>query len=177
MIYLHNGFCKGKEEHMANLITVFRIISSLLLLLVPTFSFGFNLLYLFAGFTDMMDGAVARKRNTVSEFGSALDTIADFVFLGVCFWKILPELELPFFLLVWIGLIAVIKLTSGIICCSMKKKYIAVHSIMNKITGFLLFILPMTLSFIDLRISGSVVCSVAMIAAIQEGHILKTGKY
>ncbi|WP_458399006.1 CDP-alcohol phosphatidyltransferase family protein [Anaerotignum sp.] len=162
---------------MANLITVFRIISSLLLLLVPTFSFGFNLLYLFAGFTDMMDGAVARKRNTVSEFGSALDTIADFVFLGVCFWKILPELELPFFLLVWIGLIAVIKLTSGIICCSMKKKYIAVHSIMNKITGFLLFILPMTLSFIDLRISGSVVCSVAMIAAIQEGHILKTGKY
>ena len=162
---------------MANLITVFRIISSLLLLLVPTFSFGFNLLYLFAGFTDMMDGAVARKRNTVSEFGSALDTIADFVFLGVCFWKILPELELPFFLLVWIGLIAVIKLTSGIICCSMKKKYIAVHSIMNKITGFLLFILPMTLSFIDLRISGGVVCSVAMIAAIQEGHILKTGKY
>ena len=162
---------------MANLITVFRIISSLLLLLVPTFSFGFNLLYLFAGFTDMMDGAVARKRNTVSEFGSALDTIADFVFLGVCFWKILPELELPFFLLVWIGLIAVIKLTSGIICCSMKKKYIAVHSIMNKITGFLLFILPMTLSFIDLRISGSVVCSVAMIAAIQEGHILKAGKY
>ena len=162
---------------MANLITVFRIISSLLLLLVPTFSFGFYFLYLFAGFTDMMDGAVARKRNTVSEFGSTLDTVADFVFLGICFWKILPELDLPFFLLVWIGLIAVIKLTSGIICCSMKKKYIAVHSIMNKITGFLLFILPMTLSFIDLRISGSVVCSVAMIAAIQEGHILKTGKY
>ena len=35
---------------MANLITVFRIISSLLLLLVPTFSFGFYFLYLFAGF-------------------------------------------------------------------------------------------------------------------------------
>ena len=78
---------------MANLITVFRIISSLLLLLVPTFSFGFYFLYLFAGFTDMMDGAVARKRNTVSEFGSTLDTVADFVFLGVCFWKIHLNIE------------------------------------------------------------------------------------
>lgn len=162
---------------MANLITVFRIICSVLMLAVSVFSFGFYILYLVAGLTDMMDGAVARKRNTVSEFGSTLDTFADFVFAGVCFWKILSEVELPLFLSVWIGLIAVIKLSSGTICFAVKKKYIAVHSVMNKITGFLLFILPMTFSFIALRISGSIVCSVAMFAAIQEGYILRTGKY
>ena len=59
---------------MANIITGCRILCSIILLLVPVFSPPFYFLYLMAGFTDMIDGAVARKTNTVSEFGSRLDT-------------------------------------------------------------------------------------------------------
>ena len=33
----------------------------------------------------MVDGTVARKTNTVSEFGARLDTIADFIFFAVSF--------------------------------------------------------------------------------------------
>ena len=41
----------------------------------------FYALYTVAGFSDMIDGAVARKTDTVSELGSKLDAIADIVFV------------------------------------------------------------------------------------------------
>lgn len=44
----------------------------------------FYVVYLTAGLTDMADGAIARRTNSVSEFGTKLDTFADFVFVVVC---------------------------------------------------------------------------------------------
>ena len=44
----------------------------------------FYILYLVAGFSDMIDGTVARKTGTVSESGSRPDTTADFVLAAVC---------------------------------------------------------------------------------------------
>ena len=45
---------------------------------------------------------------------------------------------------------------------------------MNKITGFLLFALPLTVTIIDLRYSAVIVCTVATFAAIQEGYFIRT---
>lgn len=42
--------------------------------------------------------------------------------------------------------------------------------------GVLVFALPLTLHFIDLKYSAPVVCTVAIFAAIQEGHYIRTGK-
>ena len=44
---------------MANIITGCRILCSILLLFVPAFSSTFYILYLVAGFTDMIDGTIA----------------------------------------------------------------------------------------------------------------------
>ena len=49
------------------------------------------------------------------------------------------------------------------------------HTVMNRVTGVLLFALPLTLSFINLNYSGTIVCTVATFAAIQEGHLIRTG--
>ena len=57
----------------------------------------------------MIDGEVARKTGTVSEFGSKLDTAADFVFVVVCLIKMIPAIQAPTWLIVWIIVIAVIK--------------------------------------------------------------------
>ena len=46
---------------------------------------------------------------------------------------------------------------------------------MNKVTGILLFALPLTLTVIELKYSGAVVCAAATFAAIQEGHLIRTG--
>ena len=63
---------------MANIITCLRIVCSIALLFCSVFSPAFYTLYIAAGISDMTDGTVARKTGTVSEFGSKLDTAADF---------------------------------------------------------------------------------------------------
>lgn len=159
---------------MANIITIIRILCSIALLFCPTFSVAFYALYLTAGLSDMADGWVARKTNAVSEFGAKLDTIADFVFVVVCLFKLLPIVNIPTWLYVWIGFIAFIKVVNIVSGFVVQKRFVAVHSVMNKVTGALLFAIPLTLSFIDIKYSATAVCIVATFAAIQEGHFIRT---
>ena len=52
--------------------------------------------------------------------------------------------------------------------------FMAVHSVMNKVTGLLLFILPLTFSIVPLKYLAIPVCAVATFAAVQEGHFIRT---
>ena len=158
---------------MANIITEIRIVLSIALLFCPALSPAFYALYIAAGITDMIDGTVARKTGTVSEFGSRLDTVADIIFVAVCLIKLLPIMHVPVWLYIWIAVIALIKVTNIAIGYISQKEFISVHSLMNKVTGGMLFVLPLTLAFIDLRYSAAVVCMVATAAAIQEGYFVK----
>ena len=161
---------------MANFITCVRIVLSAALLFCPPLSPAYDALYLAAGFSDMIDGAVARKTGTVSELGSRLDTIADIVFTAVCLIKLLPVLEIPTWLYTWIAVIAVIKLLNIAVGYVKQKKLAAVHSVINKVTGGLLFLFPLTLTWIDLRYSAAAVCAVAAVAAVHEGYLIQTGR-
>lgn len=163
-------------KNIANIITGFRIVFSIAILFIPPLSVAFYVLYTAAGLTDMIDGTVAGKTNTVSEFGAKFDTIADLIFVAVCLIKLLPILHIPMWLWIWIAVIAVIKVINIIVGFVKQKKWIAPHTVMNKITGALCFLLPFTLSFIDLTYSAIVVCTVATFAAIQEGHYIRTGR-
>ena len=158
---------------MANLITCLRIIFSIGLLFCPVPSVAFYAVYLGAGFTDMIDGTVARITHTESKFGSKLDTMADFVFVTACLIKMLPILRLSAWQYAWIAVIAGIKVVNVIFGYATQKKFVDVHSVMNKVTGGVLFIFPLTLSSIDPVFSVSVVCLVATFAAVQENIILR----
>ena len=161
---------------MANFITCIRIVCSIALLFCPVFSPAFYALYILACLSDMTDGLAARKTGTVSEFGSKLDTAADFVLVVVCLIKMLPFIHIPVWLMIWIIAVAAIKainLVSGVV---MRKKIVVMHTAMNKVTGILLFVLPLTLSFVDLKFSGALVSAAATFAAVQEGHLIRTGK-
>ncbi|MDD5936415.1 MAG: CDP-alcohol phosphatidyltransferase family protein [Clostridiales bacterium] len=160
---------------MANIITSIRIVCSIVLLFCPTFSVWFYSFYITAGFTDMIDGTVARKTNTVSEFGSKLDTIADFVFVVACLIKLVPKLSFPMWAYLWTVCIVVIKVVNIISGFAVKKTLVAVHSTMNKVTGGLLFLLPLTISVIQLKFSIFVICVVATFAALQEGYRIRVG--
>lgn len=161
---------------MANFVTSLRIIFSIAMLFCSAFSPAFYVLYLSAGFTDMIDGAIARKTNTASDFGSRLDTVADFVFIVASLVKLVPVLDIPTWIYIWVGVIAVIKLINVISGFIVQKQFVAVHSVMNKVTGLLLFILPLTISIIDLKYGGAFVCSLATFSAIQEGHFIRTNR-
>ncbi len=159
---------------MANTITFFRIAAGIVLLFCPVFSPAFYVFYIAAGVSDMLDGFAARKTDTVSKLGARLDTMADFVFVVVCLIKLLPVLRIPAWLYIWIGIIALIKVINIISGFVVQKRFVTVHSVMNKATGALLFLLPLTLPAVPLKYTAIVVCAAATFAAIQEGHFIRT---
>ena len=161
-------------KHIANILTGCRIFGSILLLFFPAFSSGFYITYLLCGFSDMTDGTIARKTNSASRFGSRLDTIADLIFVVVSLFKLLPAIYIPQWLWIWGGLIAVIKISNIIWGYVSKKQFISLHTIMNKVTGLLLFLLPLTIPFLEWSCIAIVVCSIATLAAIQEGFYIIT---
>ena len=164
------------RKQTANIITSSRILCGICLWFCPVFSVNFYILYLFCGFTDMVDGTIARKTNAVSEFGAKLDTASDFIFFAVALIKLLPVIHIPKWICVWIVVIAIIKIFSVISGVIYKKKLISLHTVMNKITGLLLFLLPLTLYFIELKYSFVAVCIVATFSAIQEWYYIKSVK-
>lgn len=160
---------------MANIITAARIILSIGMLCVPVFSLPFRVLYLAAGISDMVDGPIARKTGKVTAFGSKLDTAADIVLAAVCLVKMVPALDIPVWLLIWAAAIVLIKVINIISGYVTRKEFAAVHTVMNKVTGIALFLLPLTLPIIDLKYSGIFVCALATFAALREGRLIRAG--
>ena len=161
-------------KNIANILTCCRIFGSILLLFFPAFSLAFYITYLLCGFSDMIDGTIARKTNSSSRFGSKLDTIADLIFVVVSLFKLLPTISIPRWLWVWGSVIALIKISNIIWGYVSKKQFLSLHTIMNKVTGFIMFLLPLTIPFLELDYSVIAVCSIATFAAIQEGFYIIT---
>ena len=166
---------KPMKKQIANIITSCRLLGSIGLLFCPVFSACFYGLYLFCGLTDMVDGTIARKTGTASSFGARLDTVADFLLVIVSFAKILPVIRIPVWIWVWAAVIAVAKLVNLVWGILGRKQMPSLHTIANKVTGLCLFLLPLTMSFVDLRYTAPLVCTIATIAAIQEGQYIVKG--
>ncbi len=157
---------------MANVITSFRIICSLLMLLTPVCSFWFYITYFLCGISDMIDGAVARKTNSIGEFGATYDTVADLAFVVAALIKLLPVVHIAVWLWLWIFVIATAKLYN-IIFAYVNKRLVFLHTAMNKITGLILFLLPLTINFVDLKYSSVGVCFMGTISVIHESVAIR----
>lgn len=130
------------KKYAANLITGSRVLLAIAILWIPVFSIPFYVLYLLCGITDMLDGIIARRTGTASSLGSKLDSMADVVFVMVCLIKILPSLQLEWLAGVWIAAIAFLRMVNIIFGYVYRHQLILLHTIANKVTGFLLFLLP-----------------------------------
>lgn len=161
---------------MANIITIVRILCSIALLFCSVFSVEFYALYITAGISDILDGIIARKTHSAGEFGAKLDTVADMALFSVCFIKLLPAWKPEIWVCIWVSVIAAIKVINIVLGFVMYKKFVSIHSFMNKVAGAMLFVLPLALKFIDRRYAVSVVCSVATFAVVQECYFIKTEK-
>ena len=164
------------KKQIPNILTTMRLISSIGLVFFQTFSAPFIYLYIFAGITDILDGFFARKLKVTSAFGEKYDSIADFFFIGVCLLKIVPVLNLKMWHLIFVGLIALIK---GITFLSSYLYYhnkFFLHTKANKLTGFLLFLSPILMLWIGINCVATVLCIIALFAAVQERHLIRIGR-
>ena len=153
------------KKNLANIITMMRVVLSLPLLLSEPLSPSFYILYCLCGLSDMVDGFVARRTNSESRFGKRIDSLADIVFVAVCLCKLLPVIDLPVWICVWAAVIALIKVVSVVIGFVLAH---SLHSMMNKIMGFTLFLFPFLVGIKGINIVAASVCVLASLAAIQE---------
>lgn len=156
------------KKHIANTVTSIRILGSVCMLCSSVFSPLFYSTYPLCGFTDMIDGTIARRTNTATSFGSHLDSIADLIFLIAASIKILPAIYLPDWLWFGILIVFIMKITAVVWRYVLVKQFMLKHTCMNKFTGFLLFLLPLSLHVVELKYSAGIVCAVAFLSAVQE---------
>ena len=157
------------------MITLSRIPMAVALPFVQSSPAVFWTLYLLCGLSDVLDGAVARLTGTVSRLGERLDTIADIIFVAMWMLLFIPAIDVGRWLWLWTGVIALIKVVNVICGLAMKKGFVAKHTLANKATGMLLFLLPMVILLEVIKVPYIVlVCLLATFAAIQEGHLIRT---
>lgn len=151
-----------------NYISFSRIIFSLILFLIKPLSLFFYVIYVLCGFSDIIDGFIARKTGTTSKLGEKLDTMADMIMAGVLLVVFYPIININTEILIWIILIGVIRLVSMLVVLKKYKTFAMLHSYGNKITGIVLYMFPIIFPYFHTTMLLYIICVVASISAIEE---------
>ena len=135
------------KKQLANIITLSRLIGTFVLIFLEPLSKEFFLCYLWCGLSDILDGFIARKTNTISKFGSRLDSVSDLFLYTVMMVRIKPELDRidPAYFWILIYIAVGIRLLCYIVVGIRHHYFISRHTIFNKLSGLLMFFLPASL--------------------------------
>ena len=155
-------------KYVATSITTIRIIGAISLLAIEPLSVFFYAVYFMCGISDILDGYIARKTNTISKVGATLDSIADFIFVSVMVVIFIPLISWELWLLFWIAAIAIIRLVSFVIGFAKYHAVAFLHTYANKATGLALFLFPLFYHVSDITIAAIVLCCIASLSAIEE---------
>jgi len=154
------------------MITSVRILGAVALIFLKPLSIPFFIVYSFCGLSDAVDGLVARKLKITSEFGSKLDSVADLTFYTVMMLKLIIKLIEVLSAPLWImlGVVLAVRISAYLLSAFRLRKFASNHTILNKITGGLVFAIPYFIiwSPILFNIYGGIVCVVAFVAAVEE---------
>lgn len=163
-------------KNLPNFLTALRIPLSVLLLFLKPLTPLFLFVYSICGISDILDGAIARKTNSTSAFGSKLDSIADIIFLGSALIALLPKFTIPVGTAVWILMIAAVRIASLTIVYCKYHAFALLHTYANKITGLLLFCFPYFCLFMNLPVLYFLLCAAASVSAVEELAIVLLSK-
>lgn len=161
-------------KYIPNVLSFSRIILSIVLFYLNPEKLPFILIYIICGITDVLDGFIARKINATSEFGAKLDSVADVIIISVILFKFIPILKLNFYMMIWIVVIALIKVSSIIVIFIRFKQFGMIHTYLNKLTGLLIFVYPILNYFISCKFYLYLVFIIATITSLEEISICST---
>ena len=161
-----------KKEYITipNIVTSLRLLGALIILCLKPFSLSFFIIYFITGFTDCIDGFLARKLNSVSEFGSKLDSVCDLTFYSALAIKIMPRLLelLPSYIWYFVLVVVIIRVIIYSFGALKHKQLVSNHTYLNKTTNVLIYFLPLVISFNCLEPYAWILLGVSMVAAIEE---------
>ena len=154
----------------ADAMTLARMACSCLLVGFPAQSAGFFALYSLAGLTDALDGWLARRSGTASDFGARLDSIADLLFYSVALLRLLPFLfrALPAEIWYAVALVVLVRLAAYGTAAVRYRRFASLHTWLNKLTGAAVFLLPYVVATSAGVGYAWAVCALAMTASLEE---------
>lgn len=157
-------------RHLANCITLGRVLFSAGLLFTELWTAGFYLLYTLAGLSDLLDGPVARKTGSASRNGAMLDSAADGVFCLVLLRKLLPVWTetFPWWTVPAAALVAAVRLAAYLTASLKNGRFTALHTLSNKLAGIMLFCAPYLLPWANRGAVCLAVCGVPVCSAAEE---------
>jgi CDP-diacylglycerol--glycerol-3-phosphate 3-phosphatidyltransferase len=161
---------------IANALSVLRIALGVSLLATPALSPAFLGILAAAGLTDMLDGFVARRTGTESELGARLDSAADLTLAVICLARVLPAVAVPAWLWAWVAVIVVVKVANVVSGLAMRRRLVMPHTTANKAAGIFVFLVPFAIPTLGVVAPSIPACAVATFAAVQEGHLIRTGR-
>ena len=157
-------------KHLADIITCVRIAAAVVMLFTRPLSAVFFVLYCVGGISDMIDGTVARKFGSSGDFGAKLDSVADLLSLISAFYKLIPKLHGFFnaYVLWAVCVVSAVKIMSLIVSFIRFHRPLFLHTILNKITGFAVFVLPFFYKSGCFTVMIYISCVIALLAADEE---------
>lgn len=140
------------------------------MLILSRSSAAFILIYTLVGLTDVLDGWLARKTGTASEFGARLDSIADLLFYGILLVRLLPTLWSVLPAAVWyvVGVVLLVRVLAYATAAVKYHRFASLHTWLNKMTGGAVFLLPYVFAVSNGVAYGWAVCFLALAAALEE---------
>lgn len=161
---------KRHKWNTADTVTSTRIVFSFVLLTLPVSSTEFILIYTLIGMTDVLDGWLARKTGTVSDFGARLDSVADLLFYGILLLRLLPTLWLALPQAIWyvVGAVLLVRVLAYTTAAVKYHRFASLHTWLNKLTGGAVFLLPYVFAVSGGVAYGWAVCFLALAAALEE---------
>lgn len=156
---------------MADTVTTLRVAASLILLVLPLRSAWFLVVYTLTGLTDALDGWLARKTGTASEFGARLDSMAaDLLFYGILLLRLFPVLRQALPATIWyvVAAVVLVRLVAYAVAAVKYHCFASLHTWLNKLAGGAAFLLPYALALSTGVIYSWFVCVLALAASTEE---------
>ena len=162
-------------KYLANILSIGRIVGAAALLLgsfavlpIPPLSFSFFVIYILCIITDLADGPIARKTNTASSFGSAMDSIADAALILAVLAILIPILDFEMWMFVCIAIVIGVRILAILIGFLKFGAITLLHTYSSKTSGLLLAMFPVFYWLFGINIAFGIAALFAIIAAFEE---------
>ena len=137
---------------------------------IEPFCVAFYVIWTICGVSDVLDGTVARMLKKESKFGARLDSIADIMFYLLMLYRVLPMLiaVLPRWIWIIVCVIALTRIGAYVTALIKFKRFASLHSYLNKLSGFMLFLVPYFIFMSWFWIYCVVLCGIGLASSIEE---------
>lgn len=163
-------------RYVPNILTCLRIAGAAGLLLLPPLSLWFLVVYALCGLTDVLDGYIARRQKCVTKLGAALDSAADLAVILCTVIALLPILDIPLWLIIWVAAIFLVRCVTATVGFVKFHALAFIHTVANKVAGVCIFLFPLWYAMFGLPYTGALLCGVASVSAVEELIIVLTSK-